>query len=99
MNLVRGDLLALPAPPHDDAEVGVSAGDRPSHRGTDRRVIDGLLGVGAQIDDLVALVDEVLGEVRLEGVSRVIRTEGHSHARILSRGPWKGSCLASGLRR
>jgi hypothetical protein len=42
VDLVRDDLLALSATPHDDAEVGLAGYHRPPDGGAEPRVIDAL---------------------------------------------------------
>ena len=52
-HLVGGELLALPAAADDDAELGVAVAHRPPDGRAERRVVDRLGGVGAEVDDVV----------------------------------------------
>ena len=54
-HLVGGDLLALPAAAEDDAPLGPAGDDGAGDGGADGRVVDGLLGVGAEVVDRVAV--------------------------------------------
>src|SRR3546814_8569755 len=52
-HLVGRDLLALARAAEHDAAVGLSPDDRTPDGGADRRVVDRLCGVGAEVDHLV----------------------------------------------
>src|SRR3954470_2278305 len=52
-DLVSGELLALAAAAEDDAPIGPALGDGAADGGTDWRVVDRLLAVGAVVVDLV----------------------------------------------
>ena len=71
-----------PEPPSDDATVDrPSAVDhRPADGGADRRVVDRLGGVGAEVDDLVAELGEGPQQVLLERVPGVVGPDGDAHA-------------------
>src|ERR1700736_2057700 len=79
-NLVRGDLLALPAPAEHDSPIGFTRRDRARDRGAERRVVDRLLRRGAQVVHLMAPVLQDAGEVLLEPVSGMVGADGDSHA-------------------
>ena len=53
-DLVGGDLLALAAAAEHDAAVGPAGDDGSADGRADRRVVDRLGGVGAEVHDLVA---------------------------------------------
>ena len=84
MDLVGGDRLALPAPAQDDAPVGLLVHDRPRRGGAQRRVVDRLLGVGAQVEHVVALVAEGGDDDRLEPVPGVVGGDGDLHTGMLA---------------
>ena len=86
-HLVGGDLLALAAAAEHDAAVGLAADDGPADRGADRRVVDRLLAVGAEVDRprgpaRVSVADQVL----LEREAGVVGPDGDPH-RCASRRP------------
>src|SRR5207237_10389477 len=83
VQLVGRDLVARAASPEDDAPVGLAAHDGRRGCGTERRVVDGRLGVGTEVDDLVATVLQVLDEQRLEGEAGVVRGDSDSHERAV----------------
>ena len=55
-DLVGRELLALAAAADDDADLGLAVAHRPPDGRADRRVVDRHGGVGAEVDDVVALL-------------------------------------------
>src|SRR5262249_39768234 len=82
LNFVGCHLLALPAPPQHDAPLGLPIRHGSGDRGTDRRVVDGLFGVGAEVVDGVPVALEQLLEVLLEAVTRVVGADRNVHGRL-----------------
>ncbi len=80
-DLVRGDLFALPAPPEDDASIGLSPCDPPADLGADRRIVDAFLAVRSEVVDVVAALLQARDEVDFESVPSVIGPDRHPHAR------------------
>ena len=54
-DLVGRELLALAAAAEHDATFGATGGHRPADQRAEDRVVDGLVSVGAQVEDLVAI--------------------------------------------
>ena len=84
VDLVGGDLLALAGAAEHDAAVGLAGDDRSADGRADRRVVDRLGAVGAEVDRLVAEALELLHEVRLEVHAGVVGSDGDLHARCPS---------------
>ena len=80
VHLVGRDLLALAAAAEHDAHVGVAAHDRPRDRRAERRVVDRLGAVGAEIVDRVAPLCQHADEVLLERVARVVAADRNAHS-------------------
>ncbi len=80
VDLVGRDLLALAAAPEHDPHVGLAAHDRPGHRRAERRIVDRLGAVGAEIVDRVAPIGQHSHEVLLERIARVVTTDGNTHS-------------------
>ncbi len=78
-HLVRGELLALSGAPDHDAALGVSGDDLAGDARADRRVVDGLGGIGAEVDDLVAVRLEQALDVLLELEPRVVGADRDPH--------------------
>jgi len=78
-DLVRGHLLALSAAAHHDAPLGAPFGDLTRHREADRRIVDGLLAVGAKIVDAVPQTLQPDFEMLFEKKSGVIRADRNPH--------------------
>ena len=79
VDLVRRDLLALTAAAEHDARLGVAARDRPGDGGAVGRVVDGILGVGAEIVDVVAPLLQHPDEVLLERIAGVVAADRDAH--------------------
>src|SRR3546814_4079474 len=75
-HLVGRDLLALARAAEHDAAVGLSPDDRTPDGGADRRVVDRLCGVGAEVDHLVTGPLELGHEVDLKVVPGVVGSDG-----------------------
>jgi hypothetical protein len=73
---VGGHRLAVARAAEDDAALGVAAGDRLGHRADEQRVVDRHLGVGAEVDHLVAGVQEAVLDPFLVAVAGVVRADG-----------------------
>ena len=86
VDLVRGDLLALPGPAEHDRPVGRPGHDRACGRGAERRVVDRLGGVGAEVEHLVALAREERPQLLLQREARVVGAEARSRIRPSSPG-------------
>src|SRR6266851_1674506 len=82
-HLVGGDLLALAAAAEHDAAIGAPLDDRATDGETDRRVVDRLLAVGAEILDGVAEAGERVLEVLFQQKAGVIRADSDTHSQRL----------------
>ena len=76
VHLVGGELLALAAAAEHDAEVGVAVAHRAADRRADRRVVDALGAVRAEVEHLVTLPLQHADEVLLEVVAGVVGADG-----------------------
>src|SRR5436305_82272 len=79
LDLVGCYLLALPATAQHDAAVGVAGRHPAPDRGTDRRVVDRFLAMGAQVVDLVAQALQSADHVLLQRVAGVVGPDGDPH--------------------
>ena len=86
VDLVAGDLLAGTGAADHDAPVGFFRRHFPADRGAQRRVVDGLGAVGAEVVDLVALVREPPDEVLLQCDAVVVGGDHDPHVPFLLRG-------------
>src|SRR3546814_19102215 len=75
-HLVGRDLLALARAAEHDAAVGLSPDDRTPDGGADRRVVDRLCGVGAEVDHLVTGPLELCREVEPQLQPGVVGSDG-----------------------
>ncbi len=78
-NLVRGDLLALPAAAEDDAPIGAAFRHLASDREADRRIVNRRVAGGAVIGNRMPESRERLLQVLLEREARVICANRNSH--------------------
>ena len=78
-DLVRGYLFALSAAAHHDAPLGAPFGDLTRHREADRRIVDGLLAIGAAIVDAVPQNPQPAFEMLFEKKSGMIRADRNPH--------------------
>ncbi len=79
-HLVGRDADADAGRAHADPAVRDPTGHGLTDRDPELRVVDRDVGrVGAEVDDLVSCVGQVLGERGLQGVARVVRADGDSH--------------------
>jgi hypothetical protein len=84
LHLVGRELLALAAAAEHDAALGVALGDlAPDARAVDR-VVDRLLGIGAEVGHVVAVVLQDGDEVLLQAEARVVGADGDPHGRSAS---------------
>src|SRR5581483_10611285 len=79
-DLVGGDLLSLPGASEEDAGVSDTAGHGAGDVGAHRRVVDGIGGVGAEVQDLVPLRPQEAHQGLLQLESGVVRADGDLHA-------------------
>ena len=79
VHLVRGDLLALATSAEHDAPVGPSADNRTRHGRAERRIVDRILGVRAQVVDLVAPFLQLVRQMLLERIARVVTPDRNAH--------------------
>lgn len=77
-HLVRSDLLTLAAPAEHDPTISAPGYDLVTHCRADPRVVDRRVGIGAEVDHVVASPGEHLLEVLLESISRMVRANGDS---------------------
>jgi hypothetical protein len=84
VDLVRGDLLPLPASSDDDANIGSASNDGSRDLGADRRVVNRFDRVGPKVDDdVIGGRGHVRDERRFQSEAGVIGSEDDSHARRL----------------
>src|SRR5690606_18890341 len=79
VDLVGGDLLALAGAAEHDPALSLAVHDGAPDGGADGRVVDGLGGVGAEVEHLVAQPLELGDEVDLQVVPGVVRSDGDPH--------------------
>jgi 23S rRNA (cytosine1962-C5)-methyltransferase len=82
-DLVRGNLLALPAAAQDDAALGAAFGDRTTYPDADRRVVHRFLAVRAVIVHAVPQLRERLLQVFLQYEARMVGANRDSHGQRL----------------
>ena len=75
-HLVGRELLALAAAAEDDAPVDAAGRDLTAHRRAEDRVVARLLGIGAEVDDVVAAVPQDRDEMLLHAETRVVGADG-----------------------
>jgi hypothetical protein len=80
VHLVRRNLLTLAAAAEHDAAFGVAAHDRAGDGRTVRRVVDRVLGVRAEVVDIVAPLLQQLYEMLLQWVSGVVAADRNPHS-------------------
>jgi hypothetical protein len=84
--LARGDGHPGPAAADDDAALGGAVAQRPRHRFRRVRIVDRGSGMAAEVNDVVALLDESGGKLLFEVETRVIRSDCQLHALRYSTG-------------
>ena len=92
-DLVRSQLLALPAATEHDAEVGITVTNRPADRGAERRIVGSLGRVSAEIGHLVARGGEQFDHVSLEVETGVVGSDGDTEHPPSIRGGSRGRPL------
>ena len=96
-----GTLLAAicspwPLPPSTTPRSASPVGHRPADRGADRRVVDGLLAVGAEVDHLVASSLQRRDEVLLQREAGVVGADAIAHLQHRSpRSAWTRRSMRS----
>ncbi len=84
VHLVGRDLLAVARPAEHDAEVaGLARDGLGAAQAGHRVVVLGVVVVRAVVDHVMPLLEQVLDEVDLQVVRRVVAADVHAHARIL----------------
>jgi hypothetical protein len=79
-DLVRGDLLALPAAAKDDATVRLFCGYDSADLRADRRVVDWLFAVRAAIVDVMPELSQRIDQMLLQPEAGVVGANRYAHA-------------------
>ena len=83
-DLAGGDRRADAAAANQHAALGQTVGDRETERERVVRIVDGLRRVRTDVEHVVSVTTEALGDVLLQGVARVVRANDDAHpVRIL----------------
>ena len=83
-DLAGGDRRADAAAANQHAALRQAVGDRETERERVVRIVDGLRRVRADVEHVVSVTTEALGDVLLQGVTRVVRANDDAHpVRIL----------------
>ena len=78
-DLAGGDRRADAAAANQHAALGQAVGDREPERERVVRVVDGIRRVRADVEHVVSVTTEALGDVLLQGVARVVRADDDPH--------------------
>jgi carboxypeptidase Taq len=79
MDLVGCDRLTLPAASYHYAPLRTAVHDRSPHRGAERRVVDRRLGIGTEVDHLIAARSKVVDDNRFQLEPCMIGSQGNPH--------------------